>query len=138
MGQLKEINDFASVLDAAIPAHNNEVIALAVHTISGELRDLVEQFPGVKDTTVEGGVAERLAARAALKNLVLMVRLIGVDAAGGRYDEAAAEYQNYRTLTFAVPFVLKKAQQWSLFNPAVHNAHFDELRRLLQSAQMLP
>jgi cytochrome c peroxidase len=101
--QLKEINDFASVLDVAIPAHNNEVIALAVHTVSGELRDLVEQFPGVKDTTVEGGVAERLAARQALKNLVLMIRLIGVDAAAGRYDEAAAEYhyQNYRKLTFA-------------------------------------
>jgi hypothetical protein len=137
--QLKEINDFASVLDAAIPAHDNDVVALAVHTITGELRELVEQFPGVKDTTVEGGIAERLAAREALKNLVLMVRQIGVDAAAGRYDEAAAEYQNYRRLTFAaVPIVVKKAQPWSLFNPAVHKAHFDELRKLLQSAQKLP
>jgi hypothetical protein len=137
--QLKEINDFASVLDAAIPTHNNDVIALAVHTISGELRDLVEQFPGVKDTTVEGGAAERLAARKALKNLVLMVRQIGGDAAAGRYDEAAAEYQNYRKLTFAaVPVVVKKAQPWSLFNPGVHRAHFDELRKLLQPAQKLP
>ena len=133
--QLKEINDFASVLGAAIPAHNNDVIALAVHTISGELRDLVEQFPGVKDSSVEGGVAERLAARGALKNLVLMIRLIGVDAAEGRYDEAAAEYQNYRKLTFAaVPIVIRKAQPWSLLNPAVHKAHFDELRKLLQPA----
>jgi hypothetical protein len=136
--QLKEINDFASVLDAAIPAHNNDIIALAVHTISGELRDLVEQFPGVKDTTVEGGVAERLAAREALKNLVLTIRLIGVDAAAGRYDEAAVEYQNYRKLTFAaVPIILRKAQPWSLFNPEVHKAHFDELRKLLQSARKL-
>jgi hypothetical protein len=133
--QLKEINDFASVLGAAIPAHNNDVIALAVHTISGELRDLVEQFPGVKDSSVEGGVAERLAARGALKNLVLMIRLIGVDAAEGRYDEAAAEYQNYRKLSFAaVPIVIRKAQPWSLLNPAVHKAHFDELRKLLQPA----
>jgi hypothetical protein len=137
--QLKEINDFASVLDVAIPARNNEVIALAVHSVSGELRDLVEQFPGVKDTAAEGGVAERLAARQALKNLVLMIRLIGVDAAAGRYDEAAAEYQNYRKLTFAaVPIVVKKAQPWSLFNPVVHKAHFDELRKLLQSARKLP
>jgi hypothetical protein len=110
-----------------------------VHTIGGELRELVEQFPGVKDTTVTGGVAERLAAREALKNLVLMIRLIGVDAAEGRYDEAAAEYQNYRKLTFAaVPIILKKAQPWSLFNPQVHKAHFDELRKLLQSAKKLP
>jgi Di-haem cytochrome c peroxidase len=137
--QLKEINDFASVLGTAIPAHNNDVIALAVHTISGELRELVEQFPGVRDTTVAGGVAERLAAREALKNLVLVMRLIGVDAAAGRYDEAAIEYQSYRKLTFAeVPIILKKAQPWSLFNPDVHKAHFDELRRLLQSARKLP
>jgi hypothetical protein len=137
--QLKEINDFASVLGTAIPAHNNDVIALAVHTISGELRELVEQFPGVRDTTVAGGVAERLAAREALKNLVLIMRLIGVDAAAGRYDEAASEYQSYRKLTFAeVPIILKKAQPWSLFNPDVHKAHFDELRRLLQSARKLP
>jgi Di-haem cytochrome c peroxidase len=137
--QLKEINDFASVLNVAIPAHDNEVIALAVHTVSGELRDLVEWFPGVKDTAVEGGVAERLAARQALKNLVLMIRLMGIDAADGRYDEAAAEYQNYRKLTFAaVPIILKKAQPWSLFNPPVHKAHFDALRKLLQSAKKLP
>ncbi len=137
--QLKEINDFASVLDIAIPAHDNEVITLAVHTISGELRELVEQFPGVKDTAADGGVAERLAARQALKNLVLLIRLIGVDAAAGRYDEAAAEYRNYRKLAAAeVPIIVKKAQPWSLFNPAVHKAHFDELRKLLRSAQKLP
>jgi hypothetical protein len=134
--QLKEINDFASVLDVAIPAHDNDVIALAVHTIGGELRDLVEQFPRLKDTTVQGGLQERLAARNALKNLVLMVRQIGVLSAEGQFDEAAAEYQNYRRLTFAaLPIVVKKAQTWSLFNPAVHDAHFAWLRRLLQSAQ---
>jgi hypothetical protein len=134
--QLKEINDFASVLDVAIPAHDSDVIALAAHTIGGELRDLVEQFPGVKDTTVQGGLHERLAARNALKNLVLMVRQIGLHSAEGQFDEAASEYQNYRRLTFAaVPIVVKKAQTWSLFNPVVHDAHFAGLRRLLQSAQ---
>jgi hypothetical protein len=104
--------------------------------VGGELRDLVEQFPGVKDTTVQGGLQERLVARNALKNLVLMMRRIGVLSADGHFDEAAAEYENYRKLMVAaVPIVLKKAQQWSLFNPAVHDAHFAELRRLLQPAQ---
>jgi hypothetical protein len=37
-----------------------------------------------------------------------------------------------------VPIILKKAQPWSLFNPEVHKAHFDELRKLLQSARKLP
>jgi hypothetical protein len=135
---IKEINDFARVLGTAIPAHDDDVIALAVHTVGGELRDLVEQFPGVKDTTLEGGIDERLAARRELKNLVLLVRRIGVLAADGHYDEAAAEYQHYRKLTFReVPFVLEQAQPWSLFNPAVHDAHFAALRQLLQSAEKL-
>jgi hypothetical protein len=135
---IKEINDFARVLGTAIPAHDDDVIALAVHTVGGELRDLVEQFPGVKDTTLEGGIDERLAARRELKNLVLLVRRIGVLAADGHYDEAAAEYLNYRKLTFReVPFVLEQAQPWSLFNPAVHDAHFAALRQLLQSAEKL-
>jgi hypothetical protein len=135
---IKEVNDFARVLGIAIPARDNDVIALAVHTVGGELRDLVEQFPGVKDTTLEGGLDERLAARRELKNLVLLVRRIGVLAADGHYDEAAAEYLNYRKLTFReVPFLLQQAQPWSLFNPVVHDAHFAALRQLLQSAQKL-
>jgi hypothetical protein len=136
--QLKEINEFASVLETAIPAHDTDVIALAVHTVGAELRDLVEQFPGVKDTTVADGLDERLAARRQLKNLVLLVRGIGVDAAAGRFDEAAAGYQTYLQLTAApVPIVLRKAQQWSLFNPAVHDAHYAGLRQVLQTAQKL-
>jgi Di-haem cytochrome c peroxidase len=139
MAQLKEINDFASVLATAIPAHDNEVIALAVHTVGSELRDLVEKFPGVKDTTVKGGLEERLAARKELKNLVLLVRRIGVLAADGHYGEAVTEYQNYRQLTSVmVPTALYKAQPWSLFNRVVHDAHYTELRQLLQSAQKLP
>jgi Di-haem cytochrome c peroxidase len=134
--QLKEIGDFVSVLDIAVPAHDTEIIALTAHTVGVELRDLVEQFPSVKDTTVQGGRQERLAARNALKNLVLIVRQIGSLSEDGHFDEAAAEYQNYRRLTLAaVPIAVKKAQPWSLFNPPVHDAHFAELRRLLQPAQ---
>jgi hypothetical protein len=136
--QLKEINEFASVLEVAIPARNNEVIALAVHTITGELRELVDWFPGVKDTTVEGGVAERLAARSVLKEIVLTMRRIGLAAATDRFDEAAREYQSYRVAFAEVPFLLKTAAPWSLFNPVVHRAHFAEMRRLLQTANKLP
>jgi mono/diheme cytochrome c family protein len=137
--QLKEISEFASVLDIAIPAHDKEVIALAVHTISGELRELVDQFPGVKDTTVEGGVAERLAARKALKELALTMRRIGLAAAADQFDDVASAYQSYRGPAFAeVSFLLRAAAPWSLFNPVVHQAHFGELHRLLQSANKLP
>jgi hypothetical protein len=138
MAKLKEINEFASVLETAIPAHDSDVIALAVHTVGAELRDLVEQFPGVKDTTVTDGLDKRLAARRELKNMVLLVRAIGVDAAAGRFDDAATGYQTYLRLTAApVPIVLRKAQQWSLFNPAVHDAHYAGLRQVLQTARQL-
>ena len=85
-----------------------------MHTITGELRELVDQFPGVKDTTVEGGVAERLAARSVLKEIVLTMRRIGLAAATDRFDEAAREYQSYRIAFAEVPFLLKTAAPWSL------------------------
>lgn len=135
---LKEVNDFARVLRTAIPAHDGAVVALAAHTIGSELRDLAEHYPGLKDTTVVGGVEERLAARRELKDLVVLVRRIGVLAADGHYDEADAAYLDYRKLMFQkVPFVLEQGQPWSLFNPAVHDAHFAALRQLLQSAGRL-
>jgi Di-haem cytochrome c peroxidase/Imelysin len=137
--QLKEINDFASVLAFAIPDHDTDVIALAVQTVGRELRELAEQFPALKDTTVTGGAEERLAARKILKELVLIIRRIGVAASSGRFDDAAAEYRNYRTLALApgTAVQLKTAEPWSLFNPKVHGAHFAGLRDLLASAEKL-
>jgi hypothetical protein len=137
--QLKEINDFASVLDTAIAAHDIDIISLAVQTVGRELRELTEQFPDRKDTTVAGGAEERRLARAALKDLVLIMRRIDAATSAGHFDEAANEYMNYRKLTFAaVPLILNAAQPWSLFNPAVHQAHFAALRQLLQTAGRIP
>ena len=134
--QLKEVNDFASVLATAIPAHDTEVIGLAVNAVGAELRDLVEQFPNNKDTTIADGMEQRLKARGMLKSLVLMIREIGVTAGEGRFEDAFTQYDGYRKLTFAaVPIMLKKAEPWSLFNPGVHQAHFAEMRRLLQPAK---
>jgi cytochrome c peroxidase len=132
--QLKEINDFASVLATAIPEHDNDVIALAVDTIGGELRDLTEHIPDHRDETVSGGEKERSLARRALKEVVLTLRRIGVAAADGRYDDAANEYRMYnRLMTSGVPIILVNAQKWSLFNPVVHDAHYAALRQLLLS-----
>ena len=132
-GQLKEINDFATVLEIAIPAHDLPVIDLAVTTVGRELRDLTEQFPDRRDATVTGGLRERLAARAALKDSVIRFRGIGTYAAAERFDEAAAEFNEYRKLSANVlPLSLAMAQQWSLFNPAVHNAHYAALGQTLR------
>jgi cytochrome c peroxidase len=135
-GQVQEIAGFANVLGTAIPAHDNDVIALAVDTIGGELRELTERFPDRRDNTVSGGEKQRNLARMALKEVVLMLRRIGLDAASGKYDDAAGEYSNYnRLMTAAIPSVINSAERWSLFNPAVHDAHYAALRRYLQSSK---
>jgi Di-haem cytochrome c peroxidase len=133
--ELKEANDFASVLDTAIPAHDTDVISLAVNTIGLELRELAEDYPDRRDTSVSGGVQERALARSALQELVLELRRIDMAAAAGHFDVAAVEYGNFRKLmASAVPIVLTKAVPWSLFNPVIHDAHYGALQKMLQAA----
>jgi cytochrome c peroxidase len=134
---LKEINDFATVLATAIPAGDNEIVALAVDTIGGELRELTERYPDRRDTSLSGGEQERANARAALKEVVLLLRRIDMAIGEGRTADAAADYRNYRYLmAAAVPSLLAGAERWSLFNPVVHDKHYDALRQVMQSRHM--
>ena len=134
---LKEINDFASVLAAAIPAADKEAVALAVDTIGGELRELTERYPDRKDTSVSGGEQERASARAALKEVVLLLRRIDMAVGEGRTADAAADYRNYRYLMVAaIPSLLAGAERWSLFNVAVHDQHYGALRQVMQSKHL--
>jgi cytochrome c peroxidase len=131
---LKEINDFATVLGTAIPAGDKDIVSLAVDTIGSELRDLTEQYPDRKNTSVAGGEQQRALARSALKELVLTLRRIDMAVADGRIADAAADYRIYRSLmAAAVPAVLAGAEPWSLFNPAVHDSHYAALRQVMQS-----
>ncbi len=132
--RLKELNDFASVLDTAIPAQDAQIVGLAVDTVGGELRELIEQFPDRKDTSVSGGLAERNRARAALKELVLGLRRIDVAATSGHFDDVASEYRNYRDAMAQTVPLLKAAEPWSLFNPAFHDAHYAALKQIVQTA----
>jgi hypothetical protein len=131
--QLKEINDFASVLDTAIAARDTATIALATNTVDLELRELIEWFPDRKDPSVTGGDEQRRGARSALKDLILRLRRINAAAVAGQFDDAAGEYKNYRNLSLAaVPNLLHAAQPWSLFNPAVYDSHFAALQQTLK------
>jgi hypothetical protein len=136
--RVKEITDFASVLDTAIPAHDDEVIALAVDTVGGELRELTEHFPDRKDTSVPEGKAERNLGRVALKELVLSLRRLDLAASGGHFDEAAGEYARYRTLMADAVPLLKAAEPWSLFNPKIREAHDTAMRLMLETANKAP
>jgi len=134
--RMKEISDFASVLEVAIPARDTAIVSLAATAVGAELRELAERFPDHKSTTVTNGLQERRDARMALKDLVLSLRRIETAVAGGRVDEAADEYQKFSELTFIpVPVLLKKAEPYSLFNAGVHAAHYGALGQMLQSAQ---
>jgi cytochrome c peroxidase len=134
--QIGEINDFASVLDTAIMAHDNDVIALTVDTVSGELRDLAEHIPDRRDTTVSGGAKERNFARRTLKEMVVMLRQVGVDADAGKYADAAKGYSTFgRLMMSGMPEIVGRAQRWSLFNRAIHDTHYAALRQLMQSGK---
>jgi cytochrome c peroxidase len=132
--QLQDISDFASVLATAIPAHDNDIISLAVNAVGGDLSDLTDRIPDQGDPLVSGGNKERDLARRALKEVVAILGRIGSDAAGGKYDDAVGEYRKYNYfMTVGVPIVVGNAEPWSLFNPAVRDAHRAALRNQLES-----
>jgi cytochrome c peroxidase len=133
--ELDEIANFVSVLDTAIPGRNREVIALAVDGVGHEWRELGEQFPERSDTSVTGGLQERLRARLAVRRLVLSLRRVAMAAEAGDFDQAARVFADYRSLAAAAAPNLKLAERWSLFNPQVREAHFTALRRLAALAK---
>lgn len=132
VAKFREVSDFASVLATAIPAHDNDVISLATDTIGGELRELVDDIPDLRDNTVSGGAKQRNLSRMALKEVVLILRRMDLAADTGNYGDAANEYRTYnRFMTAAVPTIVSQAEPWTLLNPAVHDAHYAALRELL-------
>lgn len=131
---LKEINDFSSVLNTAIPAHDNQTVSLTVDTVGAELRELTEHFPDHKDPTLTEGSAERRRARQSLKEVVLCLRRIGLAGSTNDFDAAMLEFSNYQhLLQNAVPD-MRRSQRWSLFDPKVHEMHYAALRRVSESA----
>jgi hypothetical protein len=134
---MKELNDFSNALGTAIVNHDKDVIALAVDTIGGELRDLTEQYPDHKDTSVSAdSLGQRMIARQTLKEQVITLRRIGMAAAEDRFEDATADFGIYRErMKVAVPTALYNAEDWSLFNRGVHDAHYAALSHALASRQ---
>lgn len=128
--ELDEIAVFVSVLDTAIREHNAPVIAVAVDTVGGEWRELGEHIPEAKDTSVDGGLRERVTARGAVREMVLTLRQIDMAAARGDFDAAAEAYADYRAQVATAASALAAAEPWSLFNVAVRRQHLAALERL--------
>jgi len=128
--ELDELAAFVSVLDVAIPARDKDVILLAVDSVGAEWREIGENFPDRKDTSVEGGLSERLKARASVRDLVLTLRQVAMAAEAGDFTQAAQLYGDYGRLAADAAPRLKAAERWSLFNPDVHARHFAALAKL--------
>jgi len=136
MVRFKEISNFSLLLAQAIGMHDRETVELAVDTLGGELRDLIERFPDHRDTAVTGALVERRLARGAVKDVVISLRRIATAMMSGDFDAATAEYRSYYDLTFsrAMP-LLRGTEPWSLFNPALREAHDAQRRQMLRAAQ---
>jgi cytochrome c peroxidase len=133
--EIDELADFVSVLDTAIPARDREVIALTVDSVGGEWREIGENYPGRTNTTVQGGLRERLQARIAVRDLVLSLRRIAMAVEDDDFAQAAQIYADYQQQVVAASAQLKQAERWSLFNAAVHEAHFAALKQLANLAK---
>ena len=130
---LKEITHFATVLDVALPERNAQVATLAVDTIDRELRDFTECFPDRKDPTVQGGLIERVAARSALRDLVLSLHAIAISVQDARFAEATQGVARYRALLESTIPTLKAAEPWSLFNRQIRDTHFAAMRQVYKA-----
>ena len=133
--ELDEIAQFVSVLDTAIPERNKEIISLTVDGVANKWRELGESFPAAKDTSVDGGLAERRRARGAAKDMVLTLRRVAMAADGDDFAGAAQAYADYRSDVAATAADLKLAEGWSLFNSRIREAHFAALSQLARLAK---
>jgi cytochrome c peroxidase len=131
--RFRDVGSFSLLLAEAIAAHDRDAINLAVDTLGSEFRDLAEQFPDHRNTAVTGALVERRMARAAVKDVVISLRRIAMAVSADDLAGAAAEHKTYHDLTFskAMP-LLRGAEPWSLFNPAVRAAHDAERSLLLR------
>jgi hypothetical protein len=138
---LADINDFASVLDIAISQRDIAIIALTVQSVNDLLQDLADHYPDSPGRESSAGAKERTLARATIAALTESLHRVALDAAAKRFDQAAGDYLNYRRLTAAAaPLALQNAEAWSLFDPTLHAAHQELLRRAMppQTAVRLP
>ena len=133
--ELAEIATFVSVLDTAIRERNTAIVAITVDSVGDEWRELGEQIPEPKDTSVAGGLRERVRARAAVRDMVLALRQIDMAASRNDFQAAGEAYAGYRAQVATAATALAAAEPWSLFDPEVRGRHVAALARLAALAK---
>jgi len=120
---VEELEDFESVLETAINERDRTTVAFAVDVIGGELREMVERFPDHKSSAFPQGKTERAKARGAIKELILALREIELQASGMRFDLAAEALEGYEERREASLPALHAAERFSLYNPDFSRAY---------------
>jgi len=92
--------------DFQLPAQLRDAIPDSAGELRGAFQDALAREAGIpdfkrKDTAVSGGLQERARARSALKELVLALREVAVEAQEGRFAEAASSLERRNRTTSA-------------------------------------
>jgi hypothetical protein len=130
----KEITDFMSVLDTAIVQKDGAATLIAIDAVDRDMRELSEYFPERRDPTVSDGVQQRAQARGAVKAWVLDLRQVADQFKQGHTDAALDALKVCRADLLAAQPVLEAARPYSLFDRALHDAHFAAVRRVNRAA----
>jgi hypothetical protein len=130
---MTEVNGYVDLLGMALDGKDKESAPIVIDTLDRELRELAECYPERKDATVSGGIEERMAARAALKGVVLQLRRVSDQTLAGRWDLAADALKGAKSSLADAGATLATAAPWSLFNRELHDAHFVALKRVYRA-----
>jgi cytochrome c peroxidase len=113
--ELSEIARFESVLDTAVSRDDVPTVRMTADVIGSELREMVEVFPPRANRAVTAGLAERTAARGALKGLVITMRDLSDAASAGDTVRMQAALARYHADRAASETALEDAEPYSLY-----------------------
>lgn len=121
-GEMAELSGFVSLLDQDVASQASSFGGLIIDTVTHELREMVERFPGKGSTLVQAGLEQRLQVRGRLKNMVLKLRSLDSAIGGKDWDRARLLLREYHRQEGEIEFYLRQASPFSFYQA-------DNLRR---------
>lgn len=121
---MRELRVFGGTLPVTIAERDAGTVALTVDTITAELREIRERWPG----------ADQRAARALLARWVLDLRRIERAATDGRWDASEDAYHGWQRRMDAEQPKLAAAEAESLYAADRRSAHLEQLEALAEAA----
>jgi mono/diheme cytochrome c family protein len=117
---MKELQTFAGLLDAAIERQDADLVRLIVDTVNADLREIAEQWYRPADRHIRGLIS----------GWAIQLRRVASQAGEGAWREAAAARADYRNLLEAEVDEVAAGTQRSLYDPKVLDVYLDEIQAL--------